>query len=85
MCSFCPGPGAKMRSRQSDGAILRHAEEIAGELGLFSEAVDARSGTFLGNTPLVFSQVEYARAAIALDAVRQGTTSEAAAAAHERA
>src|SRR6202034_3479816 len=48
-------------------AILRRAEEIAGELGLFPEAVDARVGAFLGNMPLVFSQVEYARAVIALD------------------
>jgi GH15 family glucan-1,4-alpha-glucosidase len=47
--------------------ILQRAETIAGELGLFSEAVDARDGSFLGNMPLVFSQVEYARAAIALD------------------
>jgi len=48
-------------------AILVHAETIAGDLGLFAEAVDARIGTFLGNTPLVFSQVEYARAAIVLE------------------
>ncbi len=54
-------------------AILAQAETIAGDLGLFAEAVDARVGTFLGNTPLVFSQVEYARAAIALERVRRGS------------
>jgi GH15 family glucan-1,4-alpha-glucosidase len=86
MCSFWLAQVLAQRGEADRAdAILRHAEKIAGELGLFSEAVDARSGTFLGNTPLVFSQVEYARAAIALDAVRQGTTSEASAAAHERA
>jgi GH15 family glucan-1,4-alpha-glucosidase len=51
--------------------ILRRAEEIAGELRLFSEAVDARDATFLGNTPLVFSQIEYSRAAIELDDARE--------------
>jgi GH15 family glucan-1,4-alpha-glucosidase len=51
-------------------AILRRAEEVAGELCLFSEAIDARDGTFLGNMPLVFSQIEYARAAIALSEAR---------------
>lgn len=37
-------------------------ESIAGELGLFAEEADAREQTFLGNTPLLFAQVEYARA-----------------------
>jgi alpha,alpha-trehalase len=55
-------------------AILVQAETIAGDLGLFAEAVDARIGTFLGNTPLVFSQVEYARAAIVLERVRRRQT-----------
>ena len=50
--------------------ILQRAEAIAGELNLFSEAVDARDRKFLGNMPLVFSQVEYARAAIALNEMR---------------
>ena len=43
-------------------AILTHAEAVAGELGLFAEEVDARTGRFLGNTPLLFAQVEYVRA-----------------------
>ena len=86
MCSFWLAQVLAQRNEadRSD-AILRHAEEIAGELGLFSEAVDARSGAFLGNTPLVFSQVEYARAVIALDAVRTETASEDSAAADDRA
>jgi alpha,alpha-trehalase len=46
--------------------ILRRAEAIAGPLGLFAEAVDARNNCFLGNMPLLFTQVEYAKAAIAL-------------------
>lgn len=44
--------------------ILRRAERVAGELGLFAEEVDARARTFLGNTPLLFSQVEYVRAIV---------------------
>ena len=86
MCSFWLAQVLAQRNEADRAdAILRHAEEIAGELGLFSEAVDARSGAFLGNTPLVFSQVEYARAVIALDAVRTETASEDLAAADDRA
>jgi hypothetical protein len=32
-------------------------------LGLFAEEADAREQTFLGKSPLLFAQVEYARAA----------------------
>ncbi|HVB63790.1 MAG TPA: glycoside hydrolase family 15 protein [Nitrolancea sp.] len=48
-------------------AILSTVEKIAGPLGVFAEEVDARSGTFLGNTPLLFSQVEYVRAILELE------------------
>jgi GH15 family glucan-1,4-alpha-glucosidase len=68
MCSFWLAQILAQRNEVDQAeAILRRAEHIAGELGLFAESVDARNDTFLGNTPLVFSQVEYARAAIALD------------------
>jgi GH15 family glucan-1,4-alpha-glucosidase len=84
MCSFWLAQVLAQRNEVEQAeAILLHAEAIAGDLGLFPEAVDARSSTFLGNTPLVFSQVEYARAAIALDAMRQGPASGAAAATGE--
>lgn len=46
-------------------AILRRLE-AATRNGLFAEAIDARTGTMLGNTPLLFTQVEYAKAALAL-------------------
>jgi GH15 family glucan-1,4-alpha-glucosidase len=48
-------------------AILTKAEAVAGDLGIFAEEVDARTGAFLGNTPLLFSQVEYVSAVLALD------------------
>ncbi|MDP9366777.1 MAG: glycoside hydrolase family 15 protein [Chloroflexota bacterium] len=51
--------------------ILARAEANAGELGLFAEEVDARSGQFLGNHPLLFSQVEYVRAVLELEAARR--------------
>ena len=47
-------------------AILRKCEEIAGGPGIFAEEADARLDIFLGNTPLLFAQVEYGRALIAL-------------------
>lgn len=35
-------------------------------LGLLPEEIDARSGRFLGNTPLMFAHVEYLRARLQL-------------------
>jgi GH15 family glucan-1,4-alpha-glucosidase len=51
-------------------AILLKCESIAGELGIFAEEADARRNTFLGNTPLLFSQVEYVRAVFELNQAR---------------
>ena len=42
--------------------VLQKVEESVGELGLLAEEIDARNGAFLGNMPLLFSQVEYVRA-----------------------
>ena len=42
---------------------MNRCASIAGELGLFAEEADAREQTFLGNTPLLFAQVEFVRAA----------------------
>jgi GH15 family glucan-1,4-alpha-glucosidase len=47
-------------------AILERVESIAGELGLFAEGVDPRTHSFVGNTPLLFSHIEYVRARLAL-------------------
>jgi len=47
-------------------AMVQRACELAGTLGLFSEEIDAHSNAFLGNTPLLFSHVEFARAALAI-------------------
>ncbi len=57
---------ARLGRTEPAEAILARAEAAAGELGLFAEEIDARSGTFLGNTPLLFAQIEYVRAALAL-------------------
>ena len=42
--------------------VLKKCESIAGEIGLFAEEADPLEQIFLGNTPLLFAQVEYARA-----------------------
>ena len=68
MCSFWLAQVLAERNEIARAdAVLRRAELIAGELGLFAESADARSNAFLGNTPLVFSQVEYGRAVLALN------------------
>jgi GH15 family glucan-1,4-alpha-glucosidase len=68
MCSFWLAQVHAMRGEIDEAeAILRRAEAIAGPVGLFAEGVDARNNSFLGNMPLLFSQVEYAKAAIALE------------------
>ncbi len=75
MCSFWLAQTFVQRNElERADAILQRAEHIAGDLGLFAESADARNNTLLGNMPLVFSQVEYARAALALDeAMRSGS------------
>lgn len=50
-------------------ALLARAEACA-PMGWFAEEVDPATGTFLGNAPLLLSQVEYARAVLSLDAAR---------------
>ena len=47
-------------------ALLSRCERAAGAPGLFAEEMDSSDDSFLGNTPLLFSHVEYIRAAIAL-------------------
>jgi GH15 family glucan-1,4-alpha-glucosidase len=51
-------------------AILAKCESIAGELGIFAEEADARHNILLGNTPLLFSHVEYVRAVLELNEAR---------------
>ncbi|MDP9350451.1 MAG: glycoside hydrolase family 15 protein [Chloroflexota bacterium] len=66
-CTFWLATTHAMAGRADEAEkILAGAEAIAGELGLFAEEVDTRSRTFLGNTPLLFSQVEYIRAVVEL-------------------
>lgn len=67
-CAFLPctfwlaAVYAKMGRAEAAERILQAAENVAGAIGLFAEGVDPRTGDFLGNTPLLFSHVEYARA-----------------------
>lgn len=51
---------------------LASVERIVGPVGLFAEAVDPRTKSFLGNTPLLFSHVEYARAKLEIARQRGG-------------
>lgn len=48
-------------------ALLARCDRVAGKPGLFAEEIDARRNVLLGNTPLLFSHVEYVRAAIAIN------------------
>ena len=66
-CTFWLATTYAMQGRAQDADdLLSRADQIAGELGLFAEEVDARDGHFLGNTPLLFSHMEYVRAIVTL-------------------
>lgn len=70
-CTFWLATAYAMMGRPDEAeAILARVERIAGPLGLFAEEVDARAGTFLGNSPLLFAHVEYARAVLELAKAR---------------
>jgi GH15 family glucan-1,4-alpha-glucosidase len=51
-------------------AIIAKVEKVAGPLGIFAEAIDPRNATFRGNSPLLFSHVEYIRAKIEIARAR---------------
>jgi GH15 family glucan-1,4-alpha-glucosidase len=51
--------------------ILNRATRVSGETHLFAEAINPRLGTFLGNFPLLFSQLEYARVLLEIDKARR--------------
>lgn len=75
LCNFWLATAhAKAGHIQAAQRILSRAAGVAGKLGLFSEGFDPRTGSFLGNTPLLFSHVEYARALLELNMHRTGTT-----------
>jgi GH15 family glucan-1,4-alpha-glucosidase len=57
------------RCDEAEGILLK-CEGVAGDLGIFAEEIDARHETFLGNTPLLFSHVEYGRAVLELNKAR---------------
>jgi GH15 family glucan-1,4-alpha-glucosidase len=66
-CTFWLARAYAQQNRVSEAeTILARAEERAGPLRLFAEGVDPRSGAYLGNTPLLFSHVEFVRAALEL-------------------
>jgi GH15 family glucan-1,4-alpha-glucosidase len=70
-CTFWLATACAMAGRTDAAAsILNRAEAVAGPLGLYAEAIDARSGTFAGNSPLLFSHAEHIRAVRALDLAR---------------
>lgn len=57
---------AKAGQLEKARATLMRVEQIAGPTAIFAEAVDPRTGGFLGNTSLLFSHVEYVRAKLEL-------------------
>lgn len=61
---------AKAGRLEKAASILALAEKAAGELALFAEAVDPRTGSSLGNAALMFSHVEYLRAKLELALAR---------------
>lgn len=72
-CTFWLATAYAMAGRTLEADnILTRAESLTESVGLFAEEADARNNQLLGNYPLLFSQVEYVRAALALDQARAG-------------
>ncbi len=70
-CTFWLATTYALQGRAADADdVLSQAERAAGDLLLFAEEIDPRTGSFLGNTPLLFSQMEYVRAIVALSKAR---------------
>ena len=66
-CTFWMATVLAMLGRRRDAEeILSTVERVAGPVGLFAEAIDPRGPAFLGNSPLLFSHVEYIRSIRAL-------------------
>ncbi|HZT87119.1 MAG TPA: glycoside hydrolase family 15 protein [Stellaceae bacterium] len=57
--------------RERADAILCRVDAAA-SAGCLAEAIDGRSGELLGNMPLLFSQAEYAKAAMAINCPTEG-------------
>jgi GH15 family glucan-1,4-alpha-glucosidase len=51
--------------------LLKRVEGLTNASGLFAEEADARSGEMVGNFPLLFSQVEYVRAVLAISTANE--------------
>jgi GH15 family glucan-1,4-alpha-glucosidase len=76
-CTFWLATAYAMAGRVEEAdQLLKRAESLAGEMGLFSEEADPRSNELVGNHPLLFSQVEYVRAVLSLDEARSGRRPE---------
>lgn len=58
---------AKAGMPERADAILRRCEIISGAPGLFAEEIDSNRNVFLGNTPQLFSHVEYVRTIMAIE------------------
>lgn len=73
-CSFWLATAHTLAGRIGDAEeVLRRAEKLTSDVGLFAEEADARSNEMLGNFPLLFSQVEYIRAVFALAAAKSAS------------
>ncbi len=71
-CTFWLATTYALQGRVQDAeAVLARVERIAGGLFLLAEELDPRSGSFLGNTPMLFSHMEYVRAVMALAQARK--------------
>jgi GH15 family glucan-1,4-alpha-glucosidase len=71
-CTFWLATTYALQGRvQEADKVLAQVERIAGGPFLLAEEVDPRTGSFLGNIPLLFSQMEYVRAVVALSQARQ--------------
>jgi GH15 family glucan-1,4-alpha-glucosidase len=72
---------ARMGKLDRAAQLLDRVEAVAGPLGFFSEELDPRTWTLLGNTPLLFAHAEYVRAVRAIEDQRSASRGNSAVAA----